>query len=210
MHMRMLVLVLLAAPSIWAAQSQLPATAAARQFSAWLDAFNSGDRAILLKFFEKNFPSRVKDLDNELGFRDQTGGFEFKKAEESTATRFSCLVQERNSDQFARAVIEVEAAEPHRITSLDLRAIPRPPEFPAPRLSESDLVAALRAKLDQDAAADRFAGAILLARKGEPIFTGAYGLADREKKIPNKVETRFRIGSMNNPLSVAVGGGGRL
>src|SRR5690348_17032442 len=100
MHMRLLVLVLLAAPSIRSAQPQLPATPAARQFSAWLEAFNSGDRAALRQFFEKNFPSRVKDLDNEAGFREQTGGFAFKKAEESTATRFTCLVQERDSDQF--------------------------------------------------------------------------------------------------------------
>jgi CubicO group peptidase (beta-lactamase class C family) len=132
-----------------------------------------------------------------LDFRQQTGGFEFKKAEESAPTRFSCLVKERNSDQFARAVMEVEAAEPHRIAKMDLRAIPRPADFALPRMSESDLVAALRAKLDQDAAAGQFSGAVLLARNGKPVFSGAYGLADREKKIPNTLHTRFRIGSMN-------------
>jgi len=36
-----------------------------------------------------------------------------------------------------------------------------------------------------------------VARKDKPLFSGAYGLADREKKIPNKLTTRFRIGSMN-------------
>ena len=29
------------------------------------------------------------------------------------------------------------------------------------------------------------------------LFSGAYGLADREKKVANKLDTRFRIGSMN-------------
>src|SRR5579871_413050 len=64
-------------------------------------------------------------------------------------------------------------------------------------MSENELLGALRAKLDQDAAADHFSGAVLLAKDGKPIFTGAYGLADREKKSPNKLGTRFRIGSMN-------------
>jgi CubicO group peptidase (beta-lactamase class C family) len=61
----------------------------------------------------------------------------------------------------------------------------------------AELVAALRAKLEKDSAADKFAGAVLLAKDGKPIFAGAYGMADREKKIANTLNTKFRIGSMN-------------
>jgi CubicO group peptidase (beta-lactamase class C family) len=197
MQLRTLALALLATPLVWGVPPQFPDTPAAHQFSAWLAAFNSGDRPTLRQFFEKSYPDRLKDLDDEMGFRAETGGFEFQKTEESAATHFSCLVKERNSDQFARAVMDVEAAEPHRITRMELRAIPRPSESAAPRGSEGEMLAALRAKLAEDAAADRFAGAVLVARNGKALFTGAYGLADREKKIPNKVDTRFRIGSMN-------------
>ena len=197
--MRLLTLVLaaLACPALWPAEPQLPDTPAAHQFSAWLTAFNSGDRDTFRRYMEKNNPERLKNLDEALGFRRQTGGFDFIKSEESTTTKFSCVVKEHGSDQYARARIEVEAAEPHRITQLDLRAIPSPAELPVPRMSEAELLAALRTRLDQDAAADRFSGAVLLAKNGKPVFTGAYGLADREKKIPNKLETRFRVGSMN-------------
>src|SRR5262245_20203094 len=103
MQLRAFVMAAFAVRLLWAAQ--LPDSPAARQFSAWLEAFNSGDRAIFGEFLEKNFPSRAKNLNQELGFRDQTGEFEFKKAEDSTATRFSGLMQERDSDQFARFVI---------------------------------------------------------------------------------------------------------
>jgi CubicO group peptidase (beta-lactamase class C family) len=179
------------------ARAQFPATPAAQQFSAWLSAFNSGDRATLLQFLEKNYPAHASRVDDQLEFRRRTGGFEFKKAEESTPTHFSGLVQERSSDQFGRFEIEVEPAEPHHIIRLDLRAIPSPAEFAIPRESESEALAALRAKLETEAAADQFAGTVLVAKDGKPIFTGAYGLADLGKKIPNKLETRFRIGSMN-------------
>jgi len=64
-------------------------------------------------------------------------------------------------------------------------------------MSETEALAALRAELDQRTAADQFAGAVLVAKNGKPIFTQAYGLADREKKIPNKLQTKFRLGSMN-------------
>ena len=38
---------------------------------------------------------------------------------------------------------------------------------------------------------------MLIAKDGKPIFSEAYGLADREHKTPNTLKTRFRIGSMN-------------
>ena len=187
------VLVALAGCLLWAAG--IPDTPAGRQFSAWLEAFNGPDVTALQKFVKENYPKG--NPANQARFREQTGGFDFKKAEESTATRFTGLVKERNSDQFARVEIEVEPSEPHVIKQLGLRAIPAPPEFAPPLLTESELRSELAKKLEQDTAADRFAGAVLLAKNGKPVFTGAYGLADREKKIPNKLGTRFRIGSMN-------------
>lgn len=194
MQMRILFLAALAA-SLGAADPQPPASPAGRQFSAWLDAFNNNDPAVFRTYLEKNYPSQTNPPGR--GFRDQTGGFDFKKTEESSALALTGLVQERKSDQFARFTIEVEADEPYRITRWNLRAIPRPEEFPLPQLSEKDLVAALRTKLEQDAAADQFSGAVLVARNGKPVFSAAYGLADRSKKIANKLGTRFRLGSMN-------------
>jgi D-alanyl-D-alanine carboxypeptidase len=191
----------LAASSFAAEQSQSPTqfpdTPAAHEFSAWLDAFNSGDRAALSKFLDEDYPKHQGTVDDELNFRRQTGGFEFKKAEDSTPTRFTGIVKERDSDQFARFEVAVEASEPHRIARLELRAIAHPADMPLPRMSETAALAALRTKLEKDVAADKFAGTVLVAKHGKPIFAEAYGLADRDKKIPNTLDTRFRIGSMN-------------
>jgi len=191
------ILLLLASFAGAAPQSQFPDTPAAHQFAAWLEAFNSGDRARILDFLQKNEPDRAGEIDGELGFRRMTGGFEFKKAEESTATHFTGIVKERESDTFGRFVIDVEAAEPHHIKNFDLQQIPIPAEFALPRVSQEAALAALRGELEKQVAADRFAGAVLVAKEGKPIFKEAYGLADREKKTPNQLDTQFRIGSMN-------------
>ncbi len=132
-----------------------------------------------------------------MAFRDMTGGFELKKVEESTSTKLVALVQERLSDQFARITLQVQSATPHQITSLDLRAIPRPPEFALPHLNDSELAADGRKKLEQDASAGRFSGAAMVRKDGKTLLAEAYGFADRERKIPNTLKTRFRIGSMN-------------
>jgi D-alanyl-D-alanine carboxypeptidase len=179
------------------AEPQFPDTPAARQFAAWLKAFNDSDPTVFQQFSGKNFPKRQGDSDQDREFRKKTGGFEFIKAEQSTELRFTGLVKERSSSQFARFVIEVEAMEPHLISNLGLRAIDNPNEPPAARMGESELLTALRAKLEQEVAADKFSGAVMVAKNGKPIYSAAFGLADREKKIPNKLDTKFRIGSMN-------------
>jgi CubicO group peptidase (beta-lactamase class C family) len=198
MKLKLFVIALVAASLLRAApQLQFPDTPAAHQFAAWLEVFDSGDRAKLVDFLQKNNPERAGHIDGEMGFRRMTGGFDFKKAEESTYTRFTGIVKERDSDTFARFAIEVEPEEPHHIKSLNLRQIPIPAEFALPRMSQDGALAALRAELDKRAAADSFAGAVLIAKDGKPVFKAAYGLADREKKIPNRLDTQFRIGSMN-------------
>ncbi len=180
-----------------AAVVEAPKTPAGEQLSGWLAAFNSGDRAQMEGFLSHYKDPSGHEVNGALGFRQQTGGFDLRKIEESLPTRINGLVQERDSDQFARFTMEVEAEAPHKITRFDLRAIPRPTEFPIERMSESELLAVLREKLDKDSAADKFAGAVIVAKDGKAIFSGAYGMVDREKKIPNTLETKFRIGSMN-------------
>src|ERR1700722_4505208 len=177
--------------------AEIPKTRPGEQFSAWLAAFNSGERAQLETFRSHYAKPEEHKIDGIFAFRQQTGGFDLKKIEDSTATQLPGLVQERGSDQFAHFKMEVEAAAPYKVTLLELRAVDRPAEFSLARLSQSDLVAALRTKLEKDASGDKFAGTVLLAKDGKPIFTGAYGMADREKKIPNRLNTKFRIGSMN-------------
>ncbi len=173
------------------------APAAEQQAQTWLAAFNSGDRSTLLEYLKKNHPSSAERIDDEMAFRAQTGGFAFIKTEESTPARFTALLKEKDSDQFARIVLEVEPDTPHRISKLELRAIPTPEAYAVPRVSQADALGLLQKHLQQDAAADRFSGAALVAKDGKIVFEEAYGLADREKKIPNEVNTQFRIGSMN-------------
>jgi hypothetical protein len=179
------------------AQTQFPDTPAGHQSKAWLESFNRGDTNAHREFLEKNAPSRLEHLDREMEFRRRTGGFDVKGIEESTATKIIVLVQERSSDQFARLTMEVEAEEPHRITNIELRAIARPAEFALPRLSQSELVAATKKNIEKEVGADNFAGAVMITKNGSPVLAEAYGLADREHKIPNTLKTRFRIGSMN-------------
>ncbi|HEX8693507.1 MAG TPA: serine hydrolase domain-containing protein [Longimicrobium sp.] len=71
------------------------------------------------------------------------------------------------------------------------------PQTPQTPISQEELVRRLSATLDSLAAQDRFSGVVLLARGGAPVFERAYGLADREGRRANDVETAFNLGSIN-------------
>jgi CubicO group peptidase (beta-lactamase class C family) len=87
----------------------------------------------------------------------------------------------------ANARIELpETKEPSRALNLVLH-----------RLTETDALKALSARAERLAGEGEFAGAVLVAKEGNVLFSHAYGLADRERGTPNTLRTGFRIGSMN-------------
>lgn len=61
----------------------------------------------------------------------------------------------------------------------------------------SDVDAWIRAR----AAADSFSGAVLVAKHGVPILRAAFGLADRERRLPVTPETRFNLGSIDKLIT---------
>jgi CubicO group peptidase (beta-lactamase class C family) len=93
--------------------------------------------------------------------------------------------------------MEVEPAEPHKVARFAIDAIRTPDEHRVKRMTEAEAIVGLKAEIARRVAADRFAGAVLVAKNGTPVFAQAYGLAAREHKISNTLDTKFRIGSMN-------------
>ena len=75
---------------------------------------------------------------------------------------------------------------------------------PAPidrSMTSAEIDSRLDAYFTKLAADDAFSGVALVARNGVPVFFKAYGLADREKKIPNNIRTRFNLGSINKTFT---------
>ncbi len=63
---------------------------------------------------------------------------------------------------------------------------------------ESDEIAAIMEAL---AANGQYSGTVLVSVRGEVVYTGAFGLADIERGVPNTVETQFRIASATKPFT---------
>jgi CubicO group peptidase (beta-lactamase class C family) len=180
------------------AQAALPHTPAGQRFAEWLKMFNDGDRAAVEAYFTAN-GRNPQMVDRTVAMRRQTGGYDVAAVEDTSGNAITCLLKTRTGRREVRMTLEVAAAEPHDVVSMRLLPVgAEGPGTPAPaRMSEADAIAALRAEIARRVGDDQFSGAVMVARDGKPIFAQAYGLADRERKAPNTLDTKFRIGSMN-------------
>src|SRR6185503_9889262 len=68
---------------------------------------------------------------------------------------------------------------------------------PTAAANDEELAKSLSAYLDEASANDRFSGAVLVAKNGQPVFQKAYGFANQTTKVPNNLQTKFDLGSMN-------------
>ena len=131
---RAIVVVTVASEATALAQATTSEGPAAKQFAAWLAVFNKGDRAGLLVYHQQSFPYAVSsqgvdDIDRELGLSAGTRGFDIMKPEAASPTRYSVVLKERSSRQFAHATMEVDATAPHRVVSFEIHPIDTPDEF---------------------------------------------------------------------------------
>lgn len=202
--MRTLTLLLALTIGLWG-QTTPPDTPPGLAFSAWLQAFNSGDRAKVAVYLDKYEPKHKERMEMMLDLRGQTGGFDVVKIERVEGLRIEALLKERVGGNYARASLEVADAKTLEVKDLELRLVPPPPpDAPAAkRMTQADSLKALDARATELAGRDTFSGAVLVSANGSIQMEKAYGKGDRERNQSNTLDTKFRIGSMNKMFTSA-------
>ena len=182
------------------------AQAAAERYAKELAAqLGSSDRAAYRKFAEENFATSFLQqvpMQQHLGFfssiRDRTRGYEYVSVQEWNPNEVIALVKEKLTGEFDGLLVRVEPAPPYKITGLGLRP-PKLPDgtAPAKKLAPKEMATELEAFVKKLAAEDVFSGTVLLAKDGQVLYKGAFGVANKDFGVPNKIDTKFNLGSMN-------------
>jgi retinol-binding protein 3 len=115
-------IVLLVATAVLAQAPAIPDTPAGHALQAWLDAFNSGDRAKIQAYVEKYDPSA--SAERMLPFREQTGGFELLGVDKSDSSHIEFRVKEKAGPTSAAGSIDLKTADPVQVGHFSLLAIP--------------------------------------------------------------------------------------
>jgi retinol-binding protein 3 len=104
------------------AQATVPDTPAGHTLQAWLDAFNSGDRARIETYVKTVDPSA--SVDGMISFRTQTGGFELLSIESSEPLHIRFRVKEKGGPTTALGNLLVKDGQPPTVGTFGLRALP--------------------------------------------------------------------------------------
>ncbi len=107
-------------------------------------------------------------------------------------------------------VLTLDESSPPRIAGFGVEAgggpagpiAPGVPPLPVDgSLASDEIERRLDGYFTKLAADDVFSGVALVAKNGVPVFLKAFGMADRDKNIPNTIRTRFNIGSINKEFT---------
>jgi len=187
---------------------EMPNTPAGKALDKFLKSLNSGDLETMKKFHQDT-GGDVENAQQDLGFYQQSGGLNPHGLVRSGEFEIEILAQGKKDGRWLKFGIVVESRPPHAVAELRINEASAPNgekkiEHSAAasspgnaRKSEAEVLQELPAWIDREAASDNFSGVVLIAKGSKPIFQKAVGLADKAKKTPNQINTKFNLGSIN-------------
>ncbi len=210
-HLYALFFTLIAAPSAVAqdaAEVQLPDTPVGKQVEQLLVSLVSGDYEDYIKNnFSEAFLNEYSLAEHVSFFRQMSvmhGGFTVHTIEEATEHEMTLLAKSNKREtNFRRLFLQTDSDPPHKVSSLGIEMASAPDggegsmKQPEKKKTEGEILAFVESELKRMAEADEFSGVMLIAKDGKPLFKQAYGLASKRFNVPNNVETKFNLGSIN-------------
>ena len=184
-------------------------TPGGKRATAFVAAVNASTDAAMKEFIEKNFSTRALQkmpveprLRRLRGFAQEAGSLEIRKRPSPTQEGLILVARSKKTGRWYEIRLELEPAPPRGIVAIQIEDSDESAMAPEPVFrSDGDVARAADAYLATLARGDRFSGVALLARRGQPFFEKAYGLADRERQLPNTNATQFNIGSINKSFT---------
>ena len=204
----LLLVIVVIVPSPRAKQAQLPATPTAenpavRRAQEIIKYVNTSTRAEYRKYVQEQYsPTFLRGpIDRHLDFfsllQDTTHGVEFHGVQDAKPAEALVRLRNKLTGEWVNLLVRTEATEPYRIAGLGLRPGQPPAEMKPKKLTPEQMTQELDALMTKVAQADVFSGAVLLAKDGQVIYKKAAGMANKDFNVPNRIDTKFNLGSMN-------------
>ena len=211
-----LVSLCVSAARLSAASPGIPKTVEGERIRAFLAMSEKGDAASAREFVEKNFSEGARKavpleqrVERIVAMAANLGPLELVRVIAAADGNAKFVAHSKKKGDDLTVSLELESSPFRGIRGVRLEAGGEReqdgPLEPAekPKGSDREVAAATDAWLAKLAAADEFSGVVLLARGGTPFYSKAFGLADRERRIPNTLDTKFNIASIGKAFTSA-------
>jgi D-alanyl-D-alanine carboxypeptidase len=193
-----------------------PKTPAGERARQLFDLFNGKITVAPKEFVREScsdgFKSRVPE--NQWGgaiqqIKAMAAPYDLASIDKSEPNEVGFTIRSKSKGMAFAIEVSVEPQAPHLISGMMFR--PAGPGAGAPAPSQAAPkpqgpvgapdTARIKAYLDEQAKAGRFAGTALVAKDGKPILLESAGLASKRFRAPNTAGTRFNLGSLNKSFT---------
>lgn len=178
----------------------------------WFRAFNSGDFQQMEAFVRANYTAEAQGRMTGDARKER---YEVLRANHGNLQPVNVrripdgLSIEAQSDKGEHLSFRftIEPASPNLIAGVGIQiGGPANDEERGPKLApltipKDQIAKTLDAYIRDYASRDEFSGSVLVAKNGEVLFENAYGLASRRYNAPNKITTRFNVGSITKDFT---------
>jgi CubicO group peptidase (beta-lactamase class C family) len=182
-----------------------PDTVQGRRAAAYFTAFNASGEGAMAAFLRDNLSAAAlqrASLEERLarfrGSKQEARELAVERALRATPDSASYLARSGNGE-FIEFTFQFEKGPEARIVTIF--GAPIDPEvavdLAGPPLARDEVLARVGRALDERSRDDSFSGVVLVARGDTVLLLKACGLASSEYAVPNLVDTRFNLGSIN-------------
>jgi CubicO group peptidase (beta-lactamase class C family) len=185
----------------------MPAGIQGQRIQALISALNSGNPEEIKKFLTthcterfRNFAPMEEHIEVFQGFLQETGGIDFSGIRTYVPERKGqtiVIVKDRNYESFRGLNLRFAEAPDYLIGGAGFSPARPPADLKVPPLAEGQVIAETKAFMAKIIDKGLFSGTLLIAKGDQVLLTLAAGEASKAFHVPNNIDTKFNLGSMN-------------
>ena len=184
----------------------MPGSKKGQRIQSLIATVNSNDPDQIRRFMNeectekfRNFAPMEEHINVFLGFRRTTGGVDFHSIRTYVPERKETIVilKDRNFESWRAFVMTFDKSEDLLIAGLSFNIARTPSNVKESYLNEKQFLQMITDVIQRICERDVFSGTVLIARGDELLLTHACGEASKRFHVPNNIETKFNLGSMN-------------
>lgn len=184
---------------------RFPDTEAGRRAASYIEAFNSPSEIDLRAWLQTNVsPAGLaqRPVDQRMQTLTQVRrdlGAIVPVTIRSASEDVLAVIARGSTGQWVELGFQFEKDAPRLLLGVRFNLLDGPPDLDdaAAPLAQADLAGEISRLLEEFSAKDEFSGTVLVAKHSTSVFAGACGLASKEYGAPNRIDTRFNLGSIN-------------
>lgn len=186
--------------------TNFPSGKIGERIQSFIDTFNSDDPSRVESFINRECTGMFAKMPMDehikmfLSLRKQTGGIDFysiRTFDPTQPQQTVVIAKDRNFNSWWAFHMFFDEENEFLITGMRFTSADPPLNWEEPELSQEEFIQKINTYVELLCKKEVFSGAVLVAKGERILYKQACGEASKRFHVPNNIETKFNLGSMN-------------